>query len=643
MNRKPGAAAVSCSTGGAENRAKTLYQGLLLIVLLLCLLPGAQSADRVPVAGKVMFGSTSLCAMVIANGQNRFSCSGDGSFNLMVPLDANGKVTLMTFAQGFAPFRQTLSPAQVANITVDMKRESEGRSLTVIHSARASTRAGWTVVSGSIEFNGSPVCALMLANGQHMFTCNASLGQFSLEVPLDASGKVTLFAFVSGFQPFKEVFTAPGGTGGGGGGGGAGNTLTFHTSGILANGIVDWAAYRDGDGPWQRWLPGSMSPQGDVYTATISNPKGRYSFAYHQAASSFGTRDRVEVYHATLAEQRVWWHGGVECGTLSGTLTTSAGTTASINNYPVFGSGPGVPFSIPHYCDFDGLPQSTVDLVATQNVPGQNQFAQPRPERFLIRRNLDASSGSVTGLNLNLVTGGVGTRTAPLAVSDSNSSTLLQVGQGTLMTRNFGMALISELGIGNSSTLYLPASGLLATDALWLPASSINTSADSTKTINRFTAAQGFTGDTINMDHVKPMDFPGHVDPGNWPDSVTVSYTPGPNSPPIGSIMLVGSTGENLPNFTSATITRQVMATAGWLLGSNQIPIGSLDGLAGYNTAWNVVPGAGDFDLLGVYVYMADSAELGGLIGIFDFHSVFGDNHQVTANCPEVNSRCSLW
>ena len=184
----------------------------------------------------------------------------------------------------------------------------------------------------------------------------------------------------------------------------------------------------------------------------------------------------------------------------------------------------------------------------------------------------------------------MGTRTAALAVSDSNGSTLLQVGQGTLMTRNFGMALISELGIGNSSTLYLPASGLLATDALWLTASSINTSADSTKTINRFTAAQGFTGDTINMDHVKPMDFPGHVDPGNWPDSVTVSYTPGPNSPPIGSIMLVGSTGENLPNFTTATITRQVMAKAGWLLGSNQIPIGSLYGLAGYNTAWNVVP-----------------------------------------------------
>ena len=52
MNRRPGAAAVSCSTGVEENRAKTFYQGLLLIVLLLCLLPGAQSADRVPASGQ---------------------------------------------------------------------------------------------------------------------------------------------------------------------------------------------------------------------------------------------------------------------------------------------------------------------------------------------------------------------------------------------------------------------------------------------------------------------------------------------------------------------------------------------------------------------------------------------------------------
>jgi hypothetical protein len=185
-------------------------RGFLLLVLLQSLLPRAESAEWVPVTGKVMFGGTPLCAMVLANGQNMFSCSGDGSFTLSVPLDGNGEITVMTFAQGFAPFRQTLSAAQVANITVNMERESEGRPLVVVHSVQASTRVRWTVINGTIEYNGTPVCALILANGKHMFSCNTDLGQFSLEVPIDSSGNVTLFAFVSGFQPYKVIVPIPG-------------------------------------------------------------------------------------------------------------------------------------------------------------------------------------------------------------------------------------------------------------------------------------------------------------------------------------------------------------------------------------------------------------------------------------------------
>jgi len=642
MNGEPASAAVSYSAWPTQHRINTYIRRLLLLILLMVLIPRVESADRVPVSGKVMFGGTPLCAMVLANGQNMFSCSGDGSFNLMVPLDGNGKVTLMTFAQGFAPFRQTLSPAQVANITVNMEREPEGRSLVVVHSTQASTRTGWIVVNGTIGFNGTPVCALMLANGQHMFSCNADLGQFSLEVPLDSSGNVTLFAFVSGFQPFKVVIPAPGG--GGGGGNGDGKTLTFNTSGILANGIVDWAAYRDGDGPWQRWNPAVTQSNGDVYTASITNAEGRYSFAYHQLFSFSGSRtDSIVVNHATLAEQRVWWEGGVECGSFSGTLTASEGTTTSINNHPLGSGGAGVPFSIPNFCAIDVPPHSPVDLVATQNVPGQNTFGQPRPERFLIKRNLDSSSGSITGLNLDLVSSGVGTHTAPLTITESDSAATVQIGQGLFLTTNFGMASISDVISNTSSTLYLPASGVLATDALWLSAFSIPATADGGKTINRFIAAQGFTGDNINLDQVKPMDFASHVNLGSWPDTVEVTYTPGPNSPSIGSYLLVGSTGELLPNFASGAIRRQVMATAGWLQGATQIPIGDLDSLAGYDTAWNVVPGAGDFDAMQVTVFMADSPALGSLLGSFDFRTDFGDNHQVFANCPTVSSRCSLW
>jgi hypothetical protein len=34
-----------------------------------------------------------------------FSCGGTGGYNLDVPLDSNGQVTLQGFAAGFAPYK----------------------------------------------------------------------------------------------------------------------------------------------------------------------------------------------------------------------------------------------------------------------------------------------------------------------------------------------------------------------------------------------------------------------------------------------------------------------------------------------------------------------------------------------------------
>jgi hypothetical protein len=112
----------------------------------------------------------------------------------------------MTFVDGLASFRQTFSPAQVANIIVNMECETEDYTLNVNYTNTASTRSGWIVVNRTLDFYGTPVCALILAIGQYMFSCDEDLGHFSLEVPLDSSGHVTLFAFVASLQPFKMVF-----------------------------------------------------------------------------------------------------------------------------------------------------------------------------------------------------------------------------------------------------------------------------------------------------------------------------------------------------------------------------------------------------------------------------------------------------
>ncbi|MDM8521763.1 C13 family peptidase [Desulfococcaceae bacterium HSG8] len=53
---------------------------------------------------------TPLCAMVLANGQHTFSCEGDGRYDLEVPQDENGEITLFGFCDGVQPFKQILKP-----------------------------------------------------------------------------------------------------------------------------------------------------------------------------------------------------------------------------------------------------------------------------------------------------------------------------------------------------------------------------------------------------------------------------------------------------------------------------------------------------------------------------------------------------
>jgi hypothetical protein len=43
---------------------------------------------------------------------------------------------------------------------------------------------------------------MVLANGQYMFSC-AGNGDYSLHVPLDSNGQVTIQVFAAGFAPYK--------------------------------------------------------------------------------------------------------------------------------------------------------------------------------------------------------------------------------------------------------------------------------------------------------------------------------------------------------------------------------------------------------------------------------------------------------
>jgi len=184
-----------------------------LTVLLFCLffsyIPHSFAAnnDWTNINGTVSYNGTPVCAMVLANGQYMFTCSGDGSFNLDVPLDPDtGQITVFAFCEGLAPFEQVIYPAEGHGMQIEMAA-GEGDSGMDVTSTLTAISTTWVRLEGTVSYNGAPVCAMVLANGQYTFTCSGD-GSYSLDVPIDpADGSVTLFSFCSSLPPYKYVYT----------------------------------------------------------------------------------------------------------------------------------------------------------------------------------------------------------------------------------------------------------------------------------------------------------------------------------------------------------------------------------------------------------------------------------------------------
>jgi hypothetical protein len=85
--------------------------------------------------------------------------------------------------------------------------ESKSPIVTTVTATDATTPSGWARINGTVEYDGSPLCAMVLANGHYMFSCGENNGKYDLTMPLDGNGQITQYVFVSGFQPYKQTFT----------------------------------------------------------------------------------------------------------------------------------------------------------------------------------------------------------------------------------------------------------------------------------------------------------------------------------------------------------------------------------------------------------------------------------------------------
>ena len=67
-------------------------------------------------------------------------------------------------------------------------------------SAAGANLSGTLKTSNNVE-----ICAMVLANGKFMFSCDGT-GNYALNIPLDSNGQFKLQVYADGFAPTIQVF-----------------------------------------------------------------------------------------------------------------------------------------------------------------------------------------------------------------------------------------------------------------------------------------------------------------------------------------------------------------------------------------------------------------------------------------------------
>jgi hypothetical protein len=166
-------------------------------------------SDTVDLSGMIEnTGGTPLCSMALASGKFMFSCNPVGKFSLLgLPRESNGTVKRQVYADGFFPKIDVLPDS--VNETVVMTRSGICPKYgTPYDPGYFPNSAGNRInISGKVLLQDSqtPICAIVLANGQFMFSCDGT-GSYDLNIPLDSSGQFKLQVYADGFAPAIQVF-----------------------------------------------------------------------------------------------------------------------------------------------------------------------------------------------------------------------------------------------------------------------------------------------------------------------------------------------------------------------------------------------------------------------------------------------------
>ncbi len=217
-------------------------------------------------------------------------------------------------------------------------------------------------------------------------TATATPGEYQLTVQASGSGVSAVT------QPFALAITAPppddddddDGDGNGNGDGGTGATVTLDFSGCLADFLPLWVGYQNGSQAWDR-----AEGDGTVFTFTLTAEVGAYAWVMgpeNTAMTQITYLTRAEL----LDDQPVR-----VCVPPQGTATMT-GQVEGLDSSQFAGVtlGPGFGFvsgSSPEF-QITGMPEGTFDLVASRA-----SSMDPRPDRFLLRRDVAVTDGGSLG------------------------------------------------------------------------------------------------------------------------------------------------------------------------------------------------------------------------------------------------------
>ena len=166
-------------------------------------------ADPLDLSGTIKTAEgQDICAIVLASSQFMFSCNPPGVFSLTdLARDNDGTVKRQIYADGFSP-------------KIDILRESTSESVVMVRAGTCPSynspydpmlvpaSAGKHInIAGQVMLQNSqtPICAIVLANGQYLFSCDGS-GSYALNIPLDANGQFKLQVYADGFAPTIQTF-----------------------------------------------------------------------------------------------------------------------------------------------------------------------------------------------------------------------------------------------------------------------------------------------------------------------------------------------------------------------------------------------------------------------------------------------------